>query len=973
MALSKETVRQRNRDMFRLDPSTLGQYGTESAPSLPADGVLRHANGSEVDLKNAGETGFQNPDGTNFTKGQSSERRESGVIDEARAGNRTKELLNINGQQIPSLSEQAAAPSTYQAPVPYEQQNRPAPARTERRPSVSNADLTPIPTTTAAGTLPSVGADGRPLPPSAPQSRSNRPMAPSAAPMAPAPSAPTMTPASTGNTSILGAPNVGPGGRAVTIDPNSAQAKAGRLERQRRSPEGQAWAAADRQINEAAAKRAAGAASAPSPAGTNTSNLYARENARRAAIGLPSMEAAAEARNAAAASGNAAPAAPPAQPGATRGNNEVVGTFEGPAMQGTSGASMPVVQDPVTGAALPASDRFSQKEYTENLSPRTRGQLLETLSAGDDAVGQSLKKMASDSQQIDADPKMSPAQKMQAKQQLKNSQDQMIWSAMRDPTQLIATRRREQAAIERGDAQEQRQGQAAQERQAMLIQRRNTQLYQQAYKTAESKLSSDPFRAASPEEINAAAMQIYLQSGGTMPGQDQSNDTGFSMSAPSGTAVAPGGMTNTAPKSGATDSISIDPQSPLDFQVTKSGSIVAMTPDGQPMRGMNFNGRAVAVPKNQAEIDLLPAGSLYVLEGEVRRGKMKEPIRKEGEVGGMSATGKEDPDKQEFDIASSVTAAGTKKSEKLAKVRAEYAEYDTLLQDAKRMAGEKLTAQSGKQAATETGEPIEGNITPRTTKGSRQLDGRGVWDEEVQMALVELASAKYGDKEKLPPSWVKRLGSRITAVEQPTSPEGFDPKSDAANDANLSEQEQEQVRQDYFGSKGTTEGEVYMERLLDESKKSVGAVTFDRSGKQSVSVAGRTYPAVVVKVGKTSGRLPTAAMQPGKTEEDVARDALSLMISGKPFAIDIQGKMIPFKFDAKDPYFKAFALAKTVESGEISALQGAANKSLGAKAAFNFVNQVFGNLPVKSRKYILDNILTNQQLGKNFGGYSLTG
>ena len=520
----------------------------------------------------------------------------------------------------------------------------------------------------------------------------------------------------------------------------------------------------------------------------------------------------------------------------------------------------------------------------------------------------------------------------------------------------------------------------------MLIQRRNTQLYQQAYKTAESRLSSDPFRAASPEEINAAAMQIYLQSGGTMPGQDQSNDVGmtipgndvsndvgFSRSAPSGTAVAPGGMTNTAPKSGGTDSISIDPQSPLDFQVTKSGSIVAMTPDGQPMRGMNFNGRAVAVPKNQAEIDLLPAGSLYVLEGEVRRGTMKQPIRKEGEVGGMSETGKEDPDKQEFDIASSVTAAGTKKSAKLAKARAENDEYETLLQDAKRVAGEKLTAESGKQAATETGEPILGNITPRTTKGSKQLDEQGVWDEEVQTALVELASAKYGDKEKLPPSWVKRLGSKITAVERPVGPEGFDPKSDAASDANLSEQEQEQVRQDYFSSKGTTEGEVYMERLLDESKKSVGAVTFDRSGKQSVSVAGRTYPAVVVKVGKTSGRLPTAAMQPGKTEEDVARDALSLMISGKPFAIDVQGKMIPFKFDAKDPYFKAFALAKTVESGEISATQGAANKSLGAKAAFNFVNQVFGNLPVKSRKYILDNILTNQQLGKNFGGYSLTG
>lgn len=925
---------------YDIDPSTLSDYGTENAPSLPADGFVRQVDGTMGDLTNADQSKINlKPDGTGYTYGELTESINKDVIAGARAGNRTKQLLNINGQQIPSLSEQAAAPSTYQAPVPYDQMtDRPAPARTTRpellrrgaeAPGLSAPVNTAVPQTTAAGTLPSVGADGRPLPPSAPQSRNNRPMAPSAPPMAPAPSAPPMAPAPISNTPILGAPNVGRGG--------STPVSSDRYER------GQAFKRQAPVLPPNAIEE---------PIGTDSTGRPIYNRDLRASPTLRST-------------GGFLPDGTALYSGVSAGNNEIVGTFEGPAMQGTSGASMPVVQDPVTGAALPASDRFSQQEYIENLNPSTRGQLLEVLSAGDDPVGQSLKKMASDGQQIDADRRLSPAQKMQAKQRLKDSQDQMIWSAMRDPTALIANRRREQAGIERGNEQEQRQSQVQQERQAMLIQRRNTQLYQQAYKTAESKLSSDPFRAASPEEINAAAMQIYLQSGGTMPGQESS--------APSGTAVAPGGMTNTAPKSGATDSISIDPQSPLDFQVTKSGSIVAMTPDGQPMRAMNFNGRAVAVPKNQAEIDLLPAGSLYVLEGEVRRGTMKQPIRKEGEVGGMSTTGKEDPDKQEFDIASSVSTAGTKKSEKLAKVRAEYAEYDTLLQDAKRMAGEKLTAQSGKQAATETGEPIEGNITPRTTKGSRQLDGRGVWNEEVQLALVELATAKYGDKEKLPPSWVKRVGSKITGVDAPVGPEGFDPKSDAANDANLSEQEQAQVRQDYFGSKGTTESEVYMERLLDESKKSVGAVTFDRSGKQSVTVAGRTYPAVSVKVGNTSGRLPTAAMQPGKTEEDVARDALSLMISGKPFAIDVQGKMVPFKFDAKDPYFKAFALAKTVESGEISATQGAANKSLGAKAAFNFVNQVFGNLPVKSRKYILDNILTNQQLGKNFGGYSLTG
>jgi hypothetical protein len=945
MALTKQNkLDQENFDNSLTLPN---EFGTEQAPQLPASGLIE-TNRSLLDITNPKYQAQNLAQNDAQIKAAREANRQAQRPDAYVPMGELRSGVANTGAVIPSLSQQANAPQApYQAPVPYEQQNRPASARTDRQRPLDQPIYTggAIP---QGGLAPGVAEayqqrQNESFPQSAPNVPPARPAAPTptapakapAPTMAPAPTAPAKAPAPTVDPSVQGRmlPTEGLQNTTVSNDPNYSV-----LGAPNRGSNGLNSVDQDRYMR---------------------GREFVRQQSGQMQGG---------------------------QPGATRGNNEIVGTFEGPAMQGTSGASMPVVVDPVTGAALPASDRFSQKEYTENLSPRTRGQLLETLSAGDDAVGQSLKKMASDSQQIDADPKMSPAQKMQAKQQLKNSQDQMIWSAMRDPTQLIATRRREQAAIERGDAQEQRQGQAAQERQAMLIQRRNTQLYQQAYKMAESKLSSDPFRSASPEEINSAALQIYLQSGGTMPGQDQSNDSGmaipgndisndvgFSMSAPSGTAVAPGGMTNTAPKSGATDSISIDPQSPLDFQVTKSGSIVAMTPDGQPMRGMNFNGRAVAVPKNQAEIDLLPAGSLYVLEGEVRRGKMKEPIRKEGEVSGMSATGKEDPDKQEFDIASSVSTAGTKKSEKLAKVRAEYAEYETLLQDAKRVAGEKLTAESGKQAATETGEPILGNITPRTTKGSKQLNEQGVWDAEVQTALVELAGAKYGDKEKLPPSWVKRSGSKITGVDAPVGPEGFDPKSDAANDANLSEQEQAQVRQDYFGSKGTTESEVYMERLLDESKKSVGAVTFDRSGKQSVTVAGRTYPAVSVKVGNTSGRLPTAAMQPGKTEEDVARDALSLMISGKPFAIDVQGKMVPFKFDAKDPYFKAFALAKTVESGEISALQGAANKSLGAKAAFNFVNQVFGNLPVKSRKYILDNILTNQQLGKNFGGYSLTG
>ena len=179
----------------RIDPATAYMYGTENAPSLPADGIIRKENGSEDDFKSAREVDLQKPDGTNYTYGEITARNYADQIADAREKNRPDRYVPMGelrsgvantGAVIPSLSQQAAKPGVgYQAPVPYEKQNRPAPAQTERTDNFygdadpvkreearqqRDADTknialnTPVPQTTAVGTLLPVGTNSRNLP-----------------------------------------------------------------------------------------------------------------------------------------------------------------------------------------------------------------------------------------------------------------------------------------------------------------------------------------------------------------------------------------------------------------------------------------------------------------------------------------------------------------------------------------------------------------------------------------------------------------------------------------------------------------------------------------------------------------------------------------------------------------------------------------------------------------------------------------
>jgi hypothetical protein len=223
------------------------------------------------------------------------------------------------------------------------------------------------------------------------------------------------------------------------------------------------------------------------------------------------------------------------------------------------------------------------------------------------------------------------------------------------------------------------------------------------------------------------------------------------------------------------------------------------------------------------------------------------------------------------------------------------------------------------------------------------------------------------------PDWIVRGqgGGGIAMVDQPKAPAGYDANRDYTKPG---EEDVAEAERQYYGAKGTTKEQVMQERLLQEARQATGSIQIDNTGRATVNVNGRRYPAMTVKVGGTSARLPAAMMRQGQTPEAVAKDALALLTSGKPFAtVDKSGRTIPFKFDQNHPMLKVMREYRDKMGGDISAQSGVGQRNPGAMAAFAYVNEVFGYLPTQSRKFILDNLLTNKRLGNNFGGYAFTG
>lgn len=649
----------------------------------------------------------------------------------------------------------------------------------------------------------------------------------------------------------------------------------------------------------------------------------------------------------------------PAQGGMGAGP-KIVGTRQGPMMQGAGGQMMPFVEDPITGYALPSSNGMSPQEYSRSLDEKTRANVLEVLSSGSDRVSQEFQRIDQGMQAIDADPRLSPRQREMAKTQLRQQQDQLIWSAMGDPSARMSSRARQkqQETMERERAD--RQSLAVQQQMERQRQQQTARIYSDAYKRAQTELQTDPYRAVPDSEIRARAQELFNQqmaaSGMAQPPRAQAGG-GLVPPQPPSKAPAVGGMP--APQSGAPDStmvadVAIEPGSPIDFQQMPNGQLVGMIPNPDdpsqpvPVRAYNLNGRAVAVPSSQAELDMLPPGSLYILEGAYQRGEMREPKRKEGNVPGLTGAAAEAPDAQDFAIEQEFQKRAEPRLKATAEYQEQQAEYTNLRQEAEARAAKELNVPLG------AGGQYAWQSLERTGVGERAagIDAKGQWEDAVNKQMVAVATERYGDGAKKAPEWVSKRGDEIISVGKPKAP-GFPEDAEA--------RERESVRQDYFSKRGTTEFKVRNERLINEAR--TGYTVSLRGGRPSVRVGSREYPGVRVREGGMQAVLPIVDAR-GRDPVQVANDALSLLTSNKPFAIDIGGRPVPFKLDRNDPRLKAMI---EEPNKRLSLTGNQIGQNPGVKAAINYVNDVFGYLPQQSRKHILDRMLTNP----NLGGYTL--
>jgi hypothetical protein len=193
------------------------------------------------------------------------------------------------------------------------------------------------------------------------------------------------------------------------------------------------------------------------------------------------------------------------------GKSNIVGTPNGPRLRGADGMSMPFVQDPVTGYTLPISSESSAEDFARNLDPKVRAQAIEVLSDGNDPTAQSFQRFSMEMQRARNDKNLSPRQKQYAIDVLKKEQDNLLWSSMRDPSELISSRSRQQAKQEAETERENRQSIAIQERLAKQREQQNARMYQDAYKVAKQELETNAFRPVSEDEIRNRAQQLYMQ------------------------------------------------------------------------------------------------------------------------------------------------------------------------------------------------------------------------------------------------------------------------------------------------------------------------------------------------------------------------------------------------------------------------------------------------------------------------------
>ena len=679
---------------------------------------------------------------------------------------------------------------------------------------------------------------------------------------------------------------------------------------------------------------------------------------------------------------------------------QIVGSGQyGSVVVGAAGAQMPYVQDPMSpqGEALPVSSGMTRDQYMSNISPGQRQGIRQMLIDAGGKPAEQLKKLEEQRSdlrnlQIVRNRDSSPRSYVGPEEQrLQQQEDDLIWGAMRDPSNLIAGRQRQAIQQQREAEQGQRASQVERERALAEQQKYNAALWKRAESEVDAAITKNGFDNPSENERLQRIYRKFAEAGG----QEQALTGGAQVGAGPGAGMAQppamGPSQSGAPDFSQQELIVAQPAD-VDFEMTQDGKYLARLPDNQIMKAIPLNGELLVVPNNRVEQEMLPPGTRYILPGHAARNEVDKIQTKEGETGGPSAASKVAPEVEAKAIETKAAGKAKERAATVGQYRTQLDEYNRLMVDARRRAVEMFNQKYGTTTNSQllkvdtAGNPNFDSTALRdrfNMDSMKNIDPRGAYEAEIKAAMMESVKARYQDGKI--PAWVDRVGTEITGVSEPQPPKGYqrtlyervlggdlDAKStfsalpieeqerqrgtyeaQAPEEGQFGPQDVMAARQEYFQGLGAQPEMVMAERLLGEASK-VWRAPVMRGGKRTLTFQNRPIDAVNVRIGGVSATLPKPAN---------AEQAVGLMLSGRPFAIEQDGMVLPFKMDRSDPMVQAIY---NEPNKSISSVKGAAQSNRGAVAARDLVDQSFGYLPQNVRNTIIQALLAH-------AGYNLTG
>lgn len=703
----------------------------------------------------------------------------------------------------------------------------------------------------------------------------------------------------------------------------------------------------------------------------------------------------AEARRAFAIARGEAGVGPQGQPQYQPG--QIVGSGQyGSVVVGAAGAQMPYVQDPMNpnAGALPVSAGMTRDQYMSNISSGQRQGIRSMLVDQGGPIADQLQQIERQRQSLATSPAMrgrdgAPRPYVGPQEQfLRQQEDDLIYGAMRDPESMIAGRQRMAAERQRMEAAGARESQVAQERALAEQQKYNANLWKRAEAEVDAAIKQNAWDAPSENERLQRIFRKFAEAGGQQQALMGNGQVGAGPGAGMMQPPAMGPAQSGAPDFSAQELIVEQPPE-IDFEQTQSGNWMARLPDNQIIKAIPFNGEILAFPSNRMEEAMLPPGTRYIKPGPAARGEDKVEV-KSGQAGVPSAAARVAPEVEAATIKTAATAKAKERSSTVSQYRSQLDEYNRLMVDARRTAVEAFNKKYGTATNSQllkvdtAGNPNFNSTAMRDRFGPEsEVDPRGAYEAEINAAMMEAVKARYQDGKV--PSWVNRVGTEITGVSEPQPPKGYQRtlyerviggdvdarstfsalpleeqerqraayESQAPEEGQVGPQDIMAARQEYFQGIGAQPEMVSAERLISEASR-VWRTPVMRDGRRTLTFQNRPIPAVNVRIGGVGATLP---------KPETAEQAVGLLLSGRPFAVEQDGMMLPFKMDRSNPMVQSIY---NEPNKSISSVKGAAQSNRGAVAARDLVDQSFGYLPQNVRNTIIQALLAH-------AGYNLTG